>query len=64
MIVAIGSYQQQGFGTGRVADARYEQEWVAEDRLTVRYGIGRNLHPYDGVQTTTNFAYLYTNWKF
>lgn len=64
LVLDIGSYQQQGFASGKVAGARYEQEWEADDRLTVRYGVGRGLHPYDGVATARNYAYLYLNWRF
>ncbi len=64
LIVSVGNYWQQGFATGTLYDVHYEQEWNADDRLTFRYGIGRNDHPYDGVQTTSNYAYSYLNWKF
>ena len=43
---------------------RYEQEWDADDRLALRYGLGRTVHPYDGVKTTRNYVYLSLNWKF
>jgi biofilm PGA synthesis protein PgaA len=62
--VTLGNYWQQGFGTGKVAGARYEQEWTADDRLTLRYGLGRSLHPYDGVQTARNYGFLSLNWRF
>jgi biofilm PGA synthesis protein PgaA len=64
LVASIGSYWQEGFGTGAVYDARYEQEWDADDRLTFRYGIGRGEHPYDGVQTARNYCYFYLNWRF
>ena len=62
--VTVGNYWQQGFGTGSVAGIRYEQEWTADDRLTLRYGLGRTQHPYDGVKTTRDFAYVSLNWRF
>ncbi len=64
VVVAVGSYWQQGFGTGSVAGVRYEQEWDADDRLSLRYGIGRSLHPYDGLQAARDYAYLSLNWRF
>jgi len=64
LVVSAGSYWQQGYGTGPVYGARYEQEWDANDRLNFRYGIGRSLQPYDGVQTARNYAYFYLDWKF
>lgn len=64
LVASAGSYWQQGFGAGKVAALRYEQEWTADDRLALRYGIGRSLHPYDGAQTGRNYAYLSLNWRF
>jgi biofilm PGA synthesis protein PgaA len=64
VVVTVGDYRQQGFDTGALADARYEQQWAADDRLTLRYGIGRSRHPYDGAQTTRNYGYLSFNWRF
>lgn len=64
VIATAGSYWQQGFGSGPVYGARYEQEWAADDRLTLRYGIGRNLHPYDGQKTARNYAVVSLNWRF
>jgi biofilm PGA synthesis protein PgaA len=64
LVVDVGNYSQDGFGTGPVYGARYEQEWDADDRLIFRYGVGRTLHPYDGAQTATNYAYLNLNWNF
>ena len=64
LVVAVGSYAQQGFATGPVSNLRYEQEWDADDRLALRYGIGRSVHPYDGVKSTRDYAYVSLNWKF
>ena len=64
LVVTVGDYRQQGFGSATVAGARYEQEWSADDRLVFRYGIGRSRHPYDGVQTVRDFAYVSLNWRF
>ena len=64
LVVAVGSYAQQGFATGPVANVRYEQEWDADDRLALRYGLGRTVHPYDGVRTTRDYVYFALNWKF
>ncbi len=64
LVVSGGDYAQQGFATKPVFDAHYEQAWEADDRLTLRYGIGRGEHPYDGVQTTRNYVYFYLDGKF
>jgi biofilm PGA synthesis protein PgaA len=64
LVVSVGNYWQQAFGNGSVAGVRYEQEWEADDRVSVRYGIGRSRHPYDGVQTLRSYGYLHLNWRF
>jgi len=64
LYVALGNYRQQGFATGPTSNLRYEQEWAADDQLTLRYGIGRSQHPYDGVRDTRNYGYLSLNWRF
>ena len=64
LVVAVGNYWQQGFGTQPTYGARYEQEWDADDRLALRYGVGRNLHAYDGAQTGRNYGYFSLNWRF
>lgn len=64
LVATLGSYQQQGFGSRPLHELRYEQEWTADDRLTVRYGVGRSVHPYDGEQTGRDYGYLSLNWRF
>jgi len=64
LVLAAGSYAQQGFANGPVYGVRYEQEWVADDQLSLRYGIGRSEHPYDGVRTTRNYLYFSLDGKF
>ncbi len=64
VVLAAGNYWQQGFGSGTVAGAYYEQQWDADDDMTFRYGLGYSLQPYDGRQTTHNYAYLSMNWRF
>jgi len=63
-VVSAANYHQENFGSGPAWGARYEQEWSADDRLVLRYGIGRTVHPYDGVRTARNFAYVSVNWRF
>ncbi len=64
LVVSIGSYAQQGFGSGPVRGLRYEQEWAANDQLRVRYGIGRHVQPYDGVRSARDYAQVSLNWRF
>jgi len=64
VVLTVGEYRQQGFGSGPLTDARYEQEWAANDTLVLRYGVGRSKQPYDGVQIARNYGYFYLNWRF
>jgi len=64
LIITVGNYRQQGFGTGPVASVRYEQSWRSDDRLTLRWGIEHGRHPYDGVNEKKNSVYLNLNWRF
>jgi hypothetical protein len=64
LVATVGDYQQQSFGTSPLYNLRYEQEWDADDRLTVRYGVGHSQQPYDGVQTSRNYGYFYLDWWF
>ena len=64
LAISVGDYRQQGFASGYTAGVRYEQEWTADDRLILRYGIGRSLHPYDGVRVARNYLYASLNWRF
>ncbi|HEY4373219.1 MAG TPA: poly-beta-1,6 N-acetyl-D-glucosamine export porin PgaA [Burkholderiales bacterium] len=62
--LTAGNYWQQGFGSGSLWDARYEQEWDLDDRLVLRYGVGRSMHPYDGVRSARNYVMATLNWRF
>ena len=64
LVASVGGYWQEGFSTGLVCGARYEQEWEADDRLTFRYGVGVSEHTYDGVQTERYYGYFNLNWRF
>ncbi|MDD5035824.1 MAG: poly-beta-1,6 N-acetyl-D-glucosamine export porin PgaA [Methylococcaceae bacterium] len=62
--LTAGAYWQENFRTGRVLEAYYEQAWNIGSRLTLSYGFGRSLHPYDGRQVGRNYGAITLNWKF
>lgn len=64
LVATVGDYKQQGFGSSPLYNIRYEQEWNADDRLSLRYGLGHSQQPYDGVKTSRNYGYFYMNWRF
>jgi len=64
LVADAGTYQQEGFGSGQVLGLRYEQDWQLDMRRAVRYGVGRTLHPYDGAQTSRNYAFFGLDWTF
>ncbi len=62
--LTAGSYHQSGFGAGGVWGVQYEHIWEVDRRLYLRYGLGRNVHPYDGARTTRDYALLTLGWRF
>jgi biofilm PGA synthesis protein PgaA len=58
-----GKYRQDGFSRGTAADVHYEHEWNRDKELSLRYGIGHSLHPYNGVRESRNYGYLSLNWN-
>jgi biofilm PGA synthesis protein PgaA len=60
----VGGYWQQDFGSGRVLGVLYEHLWEIDRRLTVRYGIGRTLRPYDGETSGRTYGSLSLDWRF
>ena len=62
--ISLGQYTQQNFVSGRVMSLLYEITYQLNERLEFRAGIGRTLHPYDGVVDASNFVTGGVNWKF
>jgi hypothetical protein len=60
----LGTYRQEGFGSGGTGGLRYEHEWNLDDRLTLLYGAQRTFHPYDGVREYMNWYNVMLNWRF
>ena len=44
----LGSYWQRNYGDGLIAVIRYQLVYEVNDRLTLKAGVSRGLHPYDG----------------
>ncbi len=45
----VGPYWERNYGDGLIAVVRYQLVYEVNDRLTLKAGISRGLHPYDGV---------------
>ena len=46
--LAIGSYTQQGYGTGAIQLLQYQLVYEPSDRLTLKAGAGVSIRPFDG----------------
>jgi poly-beta-1,6 N-acetyl-D-glucosamine export porin PgaA len=75
LALTLGSYKQiseteQGqivsrvrYGWNDFQEIRYEHEWQLGPDFSSRYGIGARRFPYDGVNETKGFLYLFLNWR-
>jgi biofilm PGA synthesis protein PgaA len=64
LIVGLGNYAQENFASGGVMNIQYEQLYSPGDTLELHYGIGRTVHPYDGIRDTRDFITFGADWKF
>lgn len=64
LIVGAGNYAQQGYASGGVTNIKYEQLYSFSDRLKLRYGIGRTVHPYDGIRVSVDAVTFGAGWRF
>lgn len=62
--VTLGSYAQEGYGSGSIVGATYEHVWELDRRLYLRYGIGRVLRPYDGERSGRSHAHVVLDGRF
>ncbi len=62
--LTVGTYQQQGYGSGGVWGLMLEQEWRWGERASLRYGYSRVRHPYDGKADFGSKVYLNIDWRF
>ena len=64
LAATVGTYGQEGFGTGSIAGVSYEHIWELDRRLHLRYGIGRLLRPYDGERSGRSFGSVTLDGRF
>ena len=64
LALTLGSYAQEGFGSGAIVGASYEHVWELDRRLYLRYGVGRTLRPYDGERTGRTVARVTLEGRF
>lgn len=74
--LTLGSYRQKAivsengvlrnrdYGWKPYTDVRYEHEWQIDSDLNVRYAIGTQRFPYDGVHERKHYAQFQFNWRF
>ena len=59
-----GSNWQEFYGSGAVEAIEYTHRWELDRDLSLRYGIGRLLRPYDGEREGRTFGNLVLLWRF
>lgn len=64
LAITGGSYWQEYYGTGAIQAIEYTHRWELDRDLSLRYGIGRLLRPYDGEREGRTFANLVLLWRF
>lgn len=64
LILSMGLYQQQDFGSGAIWDLAYEHRWQVKHQLEVTYGVAHSSKLYDG-DREANWRYrMALNWRF
>jgi biofilm PGA synthesis protein PgaA len=64
LAITGGSYWQEYYGSGAIEAIEYTHRWELDRDLSLRYGIGRLLRPYDGEREGRTFANLVLLWRF
>lgn len=64
LVVTLGNYWQDGFGSGGAGQVRYETAWAPDERIELRLGVAHTWHPYDGVRERRNGLYGLVDWRF
>ena len=59
-----GTYWQEGYASGAIEAIEYGHRWELDRDLSLRYGIGRLLRPYDGEREGRTFGNLVLLWRF
>jgi hypothetical protein len=64
LLLGVGGYSQQGFGTKPTAQLQYRHNWKRDKALEWFYGVGLNYHPYDGDQELRETLFGGFTWRF
>lgn len=66
LALTLGRYWQMenNLEPGNITGIEYTHRWELGRNLSLRYGIGRSLRPYDGVREIRNFGSLSLLWRF
>jgi hypothetical protein len=64
LTLTAGTYWQSDFGSGGIEAAEYQHAWEVDRNLSLTYGAGRVLRPYDGVRESRTFTTLALVWRF
>lgn len=64
LMLGLGNYRQQNFGSDGTWSASYSHEWDINRWLNVEYGIARRGQPYDGVKEYRNSLFGHINLLF
>ncbi len=63
LALTAGDYWQSGFGTGSTQAIEYQQRWELGRSVSLHYGWGRSLRPYDGIREARNFGTMTLQWR-
>ena len=64
LALTVGNYWQVSYGNDSIEAIEYQQRWEIGRDLSLRYGVGRALRPYDGEREARNFATMTVLWRF
>ena len=64
VVLSVGPYWQDGFGTHAIASLSYEHAWITDPQSDWRLGISLSRRYYDGVAEDALMLYLRLNQRF
>jgi biofilm PGA synthesis protein PgaA len=64
LTITGGEYWQSGFDGGAIAAVEYQHRWEVGKNLSLRYGAGMVVRPYDGAREERNFVTASILWRF
>lgn len=64
LILGMGTYQQQNFGSDGTWSVSYSHDWDINRWLNVEYGIARRGQPYDGIKEYRSSLFGHINLLF